>query len=98
MISEAQVQGAISRCRARWAPRPQLSPSDTAERAAVRLEHYAPGMRVHAMNAWQGGAVRLFIERERRVDRSLWWSAYVHSLEDVDRVLDRASAPGRTLP
>lgn len=63
-------------------------PCDVEERLAIRFAHRAElgderTFRVLAVH----GTVRAFIE----LDHGQWLSAYVHSLSDVDRLMEMAS-------
>lgn len=85
---------ALERMRERWRDRPPIDLRDVEERAAIRLEDLRPELRIRAQRAPRGAA-RLFVEvrRGHEGERSTWWSAYVHSLEEVDEVLERPGAP-----
>lgn len=78
--------GALASFRARWGPeRPDAD--DVRERVAIRFEHdeaEAARWRVVAGR----GYVRLF-RWVRDGRQPVWRSAYVHSLRDVDGVIDR---------
>jgi hypothetical protein len=71
---------AIVRCRARWT-HPPLDRRDVEERIALRLRDHEspPELRVVAI----APACRIFVE-----SRDGWRSRYVHTIGEVDSVLD----------